>query len=494
MVGIQIHSRTNHCFLKHWMLVIPFLWPCLAVAETLKAERNQTVVPSPWRAKRAWVWTQLVVPEEMEAGQYVGRIKSDLDNGDNRFQYKLLGSATGSFSIDEQTGAIFATRKLNREEQSLYTLRAQVLDITTGKAVETESEFIIRVLDKNDNEPRFLDEPYEAVVPEMSPEGTFVIKVTASDDDDPASGYHTRILYNLERGQPYFSVEPTTGVIRIASKMDRELQDTYYVIIQAKDMLGQPGALSGTTTVSIKLSDINDNKPIFKESFYRFTVSESAPNGTSIGKIMAYDDDIGENAEMDYSIEEDDSQTFDIITDNKTQEGIVILKKNINFEQQNHYGIRAKVKNCHVDEELAPFHINPSTTYIKVQVEDEDEPPFFLLPYYIFEISEENPYGTIVGTVSAMDPDRRQSPIRPWKNTAQIPLAVRTQTRGIASRLQDPLSSFAQNSLLRLFTACNQTRCEYCATPCNIRRLWRMTVAVALPRSRLKFAQNCTEL
>lgn len=41
---------------------------------------------------------------------------------------------------------------------------------------------------------------------------------------------------------------------------------------------------------------------------------------------MAYDNDIGENAEMDYSIE-DDSQTFDIITNNKTQEGIVILKK-----------------------------------------------------------------------------------------------------------------------------------------------------------------------
>lgn len=56
------------------------------------------------------------------------------------------------------------------------------------------------------------------------------------------------------------------GVIRISSKMDRELQDTYCVIIKARDMLGQPGALSGTTTVSITLSDINDNKPIFKES------------------------------------------------------------------------------------------------------------------------------------------------------------------------------------------------------------------------------------
>lgn len=57
------------------------------------------------------------------------------------------------------------------------------------------------------------------------------------------------------------------------------------------------------------------------------TVSESAPTGTFIGRIKAYDNDIGENAEMDYSIEEDDSQTFDIITNNDNQEGIVILKK-----------------------------------------------------------------------------------------------------------------------------------------------------------------------
>ena len=55
-------------------------------------------------------------------------------------------------------------------------------------------------------------------------------------------------------------------------------------------------------------------------------VSESAPTGTSIGKIMAYDNDIGDNAEMEYIIE-DDSQTFDIITNHETQEGIVILKK-----------------------------------------------------------------------------------------------------------------------------------------------------------------------
>nr|XP_048299846.1 cadherin-19 [Myodes glareolus] len=402
----------NSCFLKHWILVILLLWSFLKVTENFQARRTEISASSTGRAKRGWVWNQFVVPEEMDTRQHVGRLISELDNGNHTFQYKLLGTGAGSFSIDERTGDIFAIRKLNREEQSLYILRAQVIDTTTGKAVEPESEFVIRVLDINDNEPKFLDEPYEATVPEMSPEGTFVIKVTANDADDPTTGYHARILYNIVQGQPYFSVEPTTGVIRISSKMDRELQDTYCVIIQARDMLGQPGALSGTTTVSITLSDINDNKPIFKESFYRFTVLESAPSGTSIGKIIAYDDDIGENAEMEYIIEDDDSQTFDIITDNETQEGVIILKKKVDFEHQSHYGIRVKVKNCHVNEELASAHVNSSSTYIKVQVEDEDEPPVFLLPYYIFGIPEEKPYGSIVGTVSAIDTDRKQSPLR----------------------------------------------------------------------------------
>uniref|UniRef100_A0A2K5HWM2 Cadherin domain-containing protein n=1 Tax=Colobus angolensis palliatus TaxID=336983 RepID=A0A2K5HWM2_COLAP len=404
----------NCYLLVPFMLGIPLLWPCLGATENSQTKKVQQPVGSHLRVKRGWVWNQFFVPEEMNTtSHHVGRLRSDLDNGNNSFQYKLLGAGAGStFIIDERTGDIYAIQKLDREERSLYTLRAQVIDITTGRAVEPESEFVIKVSDINDNEPKFLDEPYEAIVPEMSPEGTLVIQVTASDADDPSSGNNARLLYSLLQGQPYFSVEPTTGVIRISSKMDRELQDEYWVIIQAKDMIGQPGALSGTTSVLIKLSDVNDNKPIFKESLYRLTVSEAAPTGTSIGTIMAYDNDIGENAEMDYSIEEDDSQTFDIITNHETQEGIVILKKKVNFEHQNHYGIRAKVKNHHVDEKLMKYHTEASTTFIKIQVEDVDEPPLFLLPYYIFEIFEETPQGSFVGVVSATDPDNRKSPIR----------------------------------------------------------------------------------
>ncbi|XP_041595724.1 cadherin-19 isoform X2 [Vulpes lagopus] len=408
----------NYCFLLPLMLGIPLIWPCFTATESSKTEEVKRQVGSHLRMKRGWMWNQFFVPEEMNKTDYhIGQLRSDLDNGNNSFQYKLLGAGAGSiFVIDERTGDIYAIQKLDREERSLYTLRAQVIDSTTGRAVEPESEFVIRVSDINDNEPKFLDEPYEAIVPEMSPE---VIQVTATDADDPASGNNARLLYSLLQGQPYFSIEPTTGVIRISSKMDRELQDEYWVIIQAKDMIGLPGALSGTTSVLIKLSDVNDNKPIFKERLYRLTVSESAPTGTSIGRIMAYDNDIGENAEMDYSIE-DDSQTFDIITNNETQEGIVILKKKVDFEHQNHYLIRANVKNRHVAEHLMEYHVEASTTFVRVQVEDEDEPPVFLLPYYLFEILEESPHGSFVGMVSATDPDQRKSPIRYSINRSKV--------------------------------------------------------------------------
>lgn len=48
--------------------------------------------------------------------------------------------------------------------------------------------------------------------------------------------------------------------------MDREVKENYQVVIQAKDMAGQMGGLSGTTTVSITLSDVNDNPPRFTKS------------------------------------------------------------------------------------------------------------------------------------------------------------------------------------------------------------------------------------
>ncbi len=65
------------------------------------------------------------------------------------------------------------------------------------------------------------------------------------------------------------SVHFSSGLIKTALPgMDREVKENYQVVIQAKDMAGQMGGLSGTTTVSITLSDVNDNPPRFTKSEY----------------------------------------------------------------------------------------------------------------------------------------------------------------------------------------------------------------------------------
>ena len=100
------------------------------------------------------------------------QLHSDLDKGDNLVKYTLSGEGVGSiFTVEPTTGDIHALRSLDREEKPYYTLRAQAVDVLTGRPLEPESEFIIKVQDINDNEHKFLEGPYSASVPEMSPIG-----------------------------------------------------------------------------------------------------------------------------------------------------------------------------------------------------------------------------------------------------------------------------------------------------------------------------------
>lgn len=95
-----------------------------------------------------------------------------MDKGDGKVKYVLSGEgATSIFTIDENTGDIHATKRLDREAQPYYTLQAQAVDRLTNLPVEPRSEFVVKVQDINDNEPKFLDGPYLAGVPEMSPLG-----------------------------------------------------------------------------------------------------------------------------------------------------------------------------------------------------------------------------------------------------------------------------------------------------------------------------------
>nr|XP_057945663.1 cadherin-8 isoform X1 [Doryrhamphus excisus] len=366
------------------------------------------------RAKRGWVWNQMFVLEEFSGPDpiLVGRLHTDLDVGGKSIKYVLAGEGAGTiFAINELTGDIHAMKRLDREEKAEYTLTAQVINADTDEPLEPPSEFIIKVQDINDNPPQFIEGPYRASVAEMSAVGTPVTRVTATDADDPVYGNSAKLVYSILEGQPYFSVDPNSATIKIALHgMDREMREEYLVVIQAKDMGGHMGGLSGTTTVTVTLTDINDNPPKFSKSLYDFVISEDLPIGKMGGKVKANDRDIGENARSTYNIIEGDEQgVFEIITDAQSQEGILRLRKALDFESRRTYTLKVEATNVHSEPGGGPFK---DTATVKITVEDADEPPVFTKPVYMLEVNENAPINTAIGTVSARDPDASGSQVR----------------------------------------------------------------------------------
>ncbi|XP_075069028.1 cadherin-18 [Mixophyes fleayi] len=387
---------------------------------SIKVTRNQTKhiegeTEVHHRPKRGWVWNQFFVLEEHMGPdpQYVGKLHSNSDKGDGSVKYILTGEGAGTiFLIDDTTGDIHATKSLDREQKSHYVLHAQAIDRRTNKPLEPESEFIIKVQDINDNAPEFPDGPYIVTVPEMSDIGTSVIQVTATDGDDPTYGNSARVVYSILQGQPYFSVDPKTGIIRTAlPNMDREAREHYSVVIQAKDMAGQVGGLSGSTTINVTLIDVNDNPPRFPQKHYQLYVPESAQVGSAVGKIKANDADIGLNADIRYSIINGDG-VFSISTDKETREGILLLKKPLNYEKKKLYSLNIEGVNTHLDSQFS--HLGPfkDTTILKVIVGDVDEAPLFTKPSYEMDVYENANSGTVVGMVTAHDPDSVSSLVR----------------------------------------------------------------------------------
>ncbi|XP_061602703.1 cadherin-8 [Cololabis saira] len=367
------------------------------------------------RAKRGWVWNQMFVLEEFSGPDpiLVGRLHTDLDVASKNIKYVLDGEGAGTiFAINELTGDIHAMKRLDREAKAEYTLTAQVINADTDQPLEPPSEFIIKVQDINDNPPQFIEGPYHASVPEMSSVGTPVTRVTATDADDPVYGNSAKLIYSILEGQPYFSIDPNSATIKIAlHEMDREKREVYLVVIQAKDMGGHMGGLSGTTTVTVTLTDINDNPPTFSKSVYEFVIPEDLPIGKMGGKVKANDQDVGENAKSTYNIiEGDDQGVFEIITDGQTQEGIFRLKKPLDYERKRAYTVKVEATNIRSEPSSGgPFK---DTATVHIVVEDADEPPLFSKPMYLLEVNENAPINTVIGTVTARDPDSSASVVR----------------------------------------------------------------------------------
>ncbi|TRY54476.1 hypothetical protein DNTS_009191 [Danionella cerebrum] len=396
----------------------------------------------------------------------VRHLHSSVDRGDGRTKYILKGEGAGSvFVIDSRTGNIHVTKPLDREEKDQYRLIATATDRQTGRPLEPSSQFIIRVQDINDNPPVFQSSSYSATVPEMANIGTSVIQVTATDADDPTYGSSAKIVYSVIQGQQFFTVDPQSGIVRTAvPDMDREAQAQFLVVLQARDMGGHQGGLTGTSTLTVHLSDVNDNPPRFSQSMWSFSVSELAVPGVEIGRLSATDADLGENARMDFMIVEGEAgDAFNITGLN--QEAVIVLnkvgvekpplslpctqdgstgsskqlamwrqteskraadkkknrkekehhesetqrgeeeKKAVDYERRSSYTLAAEVHNPQVDSRFLRRGPFKDRAMVRITVLNADEPPRFSRSRYRLDVAENCAAACVVGRVTAVDPD-----------------------------------------------------------------------------------------
>ncbi|XP_029627074.1 protocadherin alpha-7 isoform X3 [Salmo trutta] len=245
------------------------------------------------------------VNENAPLGTMVIKVNAtDLDSGPNGNVVYSFGNDVNSklrklFDIDTITGEITVKEQIDFEERDSYLVDILASDqgqlpLTTDKSVK------IKIVDLNDNAPEIEVTSFSKAIPEDSRPGTTVALISVTDLD---SGLNGKVLCHVLEDVPFTllpSLHDNMYSVVTKSPLDREKQSEYDLTIVAKDA-GQP-SLSSVKTISVVVSDVNDNSPEFSLSPYTFYVTENNHPGASLFRVSASDRDINENAIISYHI------------------------------------------------------------------------------------------------------------------------------------------------------------------------------------------------
>ncbi|KAM4629815.1 desmoglein-2.1-like [Polymixia lowei] len=295
------------------------------------------------RQRRDWVVPAKKLKENQDyTKSVVAQIRSDTDKQETMY-YTLLGHGASKdpinvFYVEENTGLVYLRKILDREEKDVYVLTG-VARFRNGTVAEGEINLKMEVEDENDNSPIFLPTP-TARVNESSPPGTLVAQVRATDADQ-LDCPHSKIAYSIEKQEPsdgsnHFSINKDNGNIYVKdATLDRERVSSYVLTIKGTDMYGAPGGNTGNTTVDVKVVDINDNKPTLDKDEYSASIKENSAH-VEVMRFTVLDDD-EKNTDNWLSkfdiISGNEDGIFSIKTDPNTNEGVLMLEKPVDFEE-----------------------------------------------------------------------------------------------------------------------------------------------------------------
>lgn len=286
------------------------------------------------------------VMENIPVNTVVMAVKAiDRDDGRNGYiEYILKSEPMVPFTLGSLDGLLRVSGKLDRESRSHYTLAVIARD-RGDPPRSSQTKIFVKILDENDNSPMFDPKQYSASIAENASIGAMVLQVSATDIDEGANG---RIRFSIAYGDDNrdFSISEDTGVVRVAKNLNYERKNRYILKIQAEDCaadLWSEGSNSlpidtklDMAELTITITDINDNPPIFLDSPYLANVMENVipPNAGYVMTVKAYDADTPPfNNQIRYFLKEGDADLFRI----NASTGDIFLLRALDREVQDEY-------------------------------------------------------------------------------------------------------------------------------------------------------------
>nr|XP_010945036.2 desmocollin-2 [Camelus bactrianus] len=370
------------------------------------------------RSKRRWAPIPCSVPENSLGPfpLFLQQIQSDTAQNYTIY-YSIRGPGVDReplnlFYVERDTGNLFCTRPVDREQYESFELVA-FATTPDGYTPELPLPLVIRIEDENDNYPIFTETTYIFAVSENCRIGTTVGQVCATDKDEPDT-LHTRLKYSIIEQLPaspvVFSMHPTTGVITTSSsQLDREVFDKYQLKIKVQDMDGQYFGLQTTSACVINIVDVNDNLPTFTRSSYVTSVEENRID-VEILRVTVEDKDLINTANWRANftiLKGNENGNFKIVTDPKTNEGVLCVVKPLNYEEKQQVTLQIGAVNEAPYSGSSRSAMNTAT--VTVNVQNQDEGPECSPAVQTVRIKENAPVGTQSSGYKAYDPDTRSS-------------------------------------------------------------------------------------
>ncbi|XP_067663340.1 protocadherin gamma-A4-like [Haliotis asinina] len=338
------------------------------------------------------------VSEAAGMGFFVAYVEvEDSDSGENG--EVVCNISSDAFSLEPLSGRkgykVLVNTILDRESKYSYNMSVMCQDRGNpplfGSAV-----FQMYVTDVNDNTPQFQRKQYNVSIPENSPIGFSVLTVSAYDAD---RGDNSRLRYFVveDTQKPSFRIQYDSGIITTNRRFDREVTPVikFHVLAIDQGMV----ARTGTTEVTLHISDINDEFPAFTHQLFQFRVVENMDANVIVGNITATDLDAGLNGEIEYFIAEspDGMIPFKVFAN-----GTVIAEESLDRELKSRYIFTVLAR-----DKGSPPKTNSSEVSITV-LDVNDNVPTILFPttvnHTVF-ISRSPEKDSVIGKIVAYDAD-----------------------------------------------------------------------------------------